>query len=173
MSHTVWAQWKPITCVGISKFGFTSSNFTSFVKAFLGFLEMPIVDSFVVDDSDWPPDLARPAFLFGSRNNKSEGRSDWKNSCGGINNGTFSLEKYFVKRSSAVWSSRESEMIISSKLLTFQGSLIRTDVRVLRSKTPNLVMSGNPWPCGSKWSNIDLTFPSDVSIIGNCWQSTG
>ena len=81
---------------------------------------MPIVDS------DWPvdsdcPDLARLAFLFGSRNNKSEGRSDWKNSCGGIKSGTFSREKYFVKRSSADWSSRESEIMISRRLLTFYG----------------------------------------------------
>ena len=116
-------QWKPFTWVGISKLGFTSSNFTSFVKAFRGFLEMPIVDS------DWPvsdcPDFARLAFLFGSRNNKSEGRSDWKNSCGGIKSGTFSREKYFVRRSSADWSSRESEIIISSRLFTFNGSFHR------------------------------------------------
>ena len=132
------SQWKPFTCVGISKFGFTSSNFTSFVKAFRGFLEIPIVDSdWLVSDC---PDFVALAFLFGSRNNKSEGRSDWKNSCWGIKSETFSREKYFVRRSSADWSSRESEIMISSRLFTFNGSFHRCTL-VQFQKRPN---SENP-----------------------------
>ena len=179
------SQWKPFTCVGISKFGFTSSNFTSFVKAFRGFLEIPIVDSdWLVSDC---PDFVALAFLFGSRNNKSEGRSDWKNSCWGIKSETFSREKYFVRRSSADWSSRESEIMISGRLFTFYRSFHRcTLVQFQKSpwnppdseSLPKLYQWYQKWikkiiPCGSKWSNIDCTFPSWFSIMGYCWQSTG